>query len=66
MHAQIKEFLSGGCRPNGQKTALTMLFFSPQLILQFREGDRSNGFITEKKLEMCPRDTDAPAIAKFA
>ena len=36
--ARIQEFLSGGCRPDGKKTAWTTFFFSPQRILQFTEG----------------------------
>ena len=39
-HAQIREFLSGGSRPDGQKTAWYFIFyfFNPELILQFTEG----------------------------
>ena len=41
-HVRIQEFLSGGSRPDGQKTAswtfFLFFFFSPQLILQFTGG----------------------------
>ena len=59
VHAWIQEFLSGwgggGSRPDGQKTVWTMVFFSHQLILQFKEwiqwfyyrGEEGSNFFQE-------------------